>query len=133
MYKFFVSTCLIFFLIGCEGNRMEVTNEKITNYEFLSEMYQDSYFPNNLVDKGKSILLELCLDIENSKPATSEDVYKLTHIATEKFNVLALEFESAGSEIETAARDNIGMDVEFILNSYGYNVDIEEAIAPREW
>lgn len=105
----------------------------ILSYQFLAEMYQDDYFPNSLVDKGKSILLELCTEIERTTPETANDVYKLTHIATEKFNQLANEFEDQGSEIETAARDNIGTDIEFILKSYGYNLDIEEAIAPREW
>jgi hypothetical protein len=42
-------------------------------------------------------------------------------------------FESAGSEIETAAREAIGSDVEFILEAYNYDVDIEEAIENRDW
>ena len=57
----------------------------------------------------------------------------LTQATTEAFNVLSEEFWEAGSEIETAAREAIGSDVEFILKAYGYDVDIEEAIGNRDW
>jgi hypothetical protein len=112
---------------------MQITNQKINSYNFLNDMYRDNYFPNELVDKGKHILLTLCIKIERTKPSAPEEIYQLTHAATEQFNELAVEFENKGSEIETAARDNIATDVEFILESYGYSFDIEEAIAPREW
>lgn len=111
----------------------KITNAKILNYPFLSEMYSDSYFPRHLVDEGKSILLELCAEIEKNKPTTPADVYKLTHAATIRFNELAVDFGKSGSELETGARENIGKDIDFILKAYGYNLDIEEAIAPREW
>ena len=111
-----------------------LSNEKIKSYAFLQEMYQDGYFPNFLVDKGKNILLELCFKIETTKPEGSAAIYALTHSATEMFNDLAVEFEENESEIETAARDAIGADFDFILSAYGFNdLDIEEAIAPRDW
>lgn len=110
-----------------------VSNAKIKDYEFLQEMYEDNYFPNVLVDKGKNILIELCLKIETEKPKDDAAVYALTHRATEKFNSLAIEFEENDSDIETAARDAIGRDFDYILSAYGYELDIEEAIAPRDW
>jgi hypothetical protein len=43
-------------------------------------------------------------------------------------------FYENDSEIETVARDCIGMDFEFIANAYGFeNVDVEELIATRDW
>lgn len=96
-------------------------------------MSQDEYFPGHLVAKGTDILVDLCIEIESKKPNTLEEIYALTHQATERFNLLAYELEEQGSELETVARENIGMDIEFILQSYGYEIDIEEAIAPREW
>jgi len=110
-----------------------LTNEKVKNHAFLEGMYNDSYFPNFLVDKGKDILLELCLNIEREQPKDAVEVYRLSHKATERFNDLAQEFYEHDSEIETAARDVIGADFRFILNAYNYDVDIEEAIAPRDW
>lgn len=111
---------------------MPAENQAITSHNFLEEMYSDGYFPNVLVDKGKQILLELCVQIEAQKPS-AEQVLVLTHAATERFNDLAEEFYEHDSEIETAARDCIGMDFDFILKTYGYSIDVEEAIAPRDW
>ncbi|WP_369986256.1 DUF5713 family protein [Thalassolituus sp.] len=113
-------------------NSIALENIQLKDYKFLQEMNNDSYFPNHLVDKGKNILIELCQQIEKEKPK-GNDVYRLTHAATERFNDLNKEFGDNGSEIETVARDSIGGNVEFILQTYGYDVDIEEAIAPRDW
>jgi hypothetical protein len=126
-------TVLSLALVGCGLGSTDVSNETITSYAFLEDMYHDDYFPNHLVDRGREILLELCAALETSEKLVNRDVYQLTHRATEKFNQLAMEFESQGSEIETVARDNIGKDIAFILTTYGYDLDIEEAIAPRDW
>lgn len=111
-----------------------LNNEKIKNYSFLDEMYQDGYFPNKCVDKGKEILLNLCSKIEETKPQNLEELYTLTHSATDEFNDLQEDFWENDSEIETAARDCIGMDFKFIANSYGFeDADVEELIATRDW
>ena len=112
----------------------ELTNEKIKNYSFLDEMYKDDYFPNVCVDMGKEILIDLCFQIERENPKNLGELYKLTHIATEKFNDLEEVFDENDSEIETVARDCIGTDFLFIANSYGFNdADNEELIATRDW
>lgn len=112
---------------------VNIENASIRAYQFLQEMFEDSYFPKPLVEKGKAIMLRLCEDIEREKPDTDAAIYALTHAATERFNDLEQEFVDAGSEIETAARENIAHDIAFILQTYGFELDIEEAIAPREW
>ena len=113
--------------------QQNIKNEKLKKYEFLKSMYQDTYFPNFLVDKGKAILVELCLQIENENPKTLPELYKLTHAATENFNDLQNDFFEHGSEIETGAREAIAEDFDFIADSYGYNADVEELIATRNW
>lgn len=112
---------------------MAIKNEKMKNYEFLEEMYWDSYFPNFLVDKGKEILIKLCEMIEVEKPNNLEKLYKLTHAATEEFNALDKEFSEHNSEIETMARDCIGENFYNIALAYGFDADREELIAPRDW
>ena len=112
---------------------MPITNAKLQDYPFLKDMYQSNYFPDFLVDKGKAILVQLCEQMESEKPTDDDSVYKLTHAATEAFNVLQDEFCDNGSEIETAARDCIGMDFDFIVKAYGFNLDTEDVIAPRDW
>ena len=113
---------------------MAITNQTMTSYDFLREMSLDSYFPANLVKKGQSILLNLCLQIEQDKPENLDQLYALTHAATDKFNDLSEEFEEQDSEIETAARECIGQDFEKIAQAYGFqDADTEELIATRDW
>lgn len=113
---------------------MAIKNEELKSYPFLADMYSDDYFPDHLVDKGRSILITLCETIEAENPESLDDLYALTHAATEEFNELAGEFEEEESEIETAARDCIGNDFAAIAEAYGFDdADIEELIAPREW
>jgi hypothetical protein len=114
-------------------NQEHIKNEKIKNYQFLTEMYQDDYFPSFLIDKGKRILVELCFQIEKENPEDLAELYMLTHAATDKFNDLAEEFEDNDSEIETVAREIIAMDFEFIAKAYDFDADIEELIATRDW
>ncbi|MCB2410298.1 DUF5713 family protein [Hymenobacter lucidus] len=111
----------------------QLQNEAARTYSFLAEMYQDSYFPNNLVDKGKAILVALCFDIEQQQPKDLEELYALTHAATEEFNDLQEEFWEANSEIETAARDCIAVDFDFVAKAYGFEADMEELTATRDW
>jgi hypothetical protein len=112
---------------------MPITNAKLVDYPFLAEMYEDNYFPDFLVDKGKLILVRLCEAIEREKPRSLEDLYRLTHAGTEEFNSLAVEFKESESEIETVARDAIGNDFAVIAQAYGFDADDEELIAPRDW
>lgn len=111
----------------------DLKNDTIRNYEFLKGMRSDTYFPEFLVDKIETVLVALCADIESKSPADLDELYVLTHAATEKINELQTEFEQNGSEIETAAREDIAEDFAFIAETYGFDADIEELIAPRDW
>ncbi|TAJ14080.1 hypothetical protein DMA11_06845 [Marinilabiliaceae bacterium JC017] len=111
-----------------------IKNEQLKSYKFLDGMRNDSYFPSFLVDKCENILIELCIDIEHQQPKNLKELYKLTHAATRKFNSLEDEFLENGSEIETAARESIGMDFDYIAKAYSFdNGDVEKLIAPRNW
>jgi len=112
---------------------MNITNMKAINYSFLRDMYEDGFFPDFLVDKGKKILIDFCLEIEHTKPKDLKSLYLLSHKATNKFNELNLEFEENDSEIETVARDCICVDFESLAKIYGFDADIEELTATREW
>ena len=112
---------------------MSIANERLSDYPFLKEMAGDGYFPASLVEKGKAILVRLCETIEAEKPTDDDDFLQLTHAATNEFNELAGEFEENDSELETAAREAIGADFAFITKAYGFDLDVEDVIAPREW
>lgn len=109
-------------------------NEEMRGYPFLAELYDDDYYPKGLLDRACGILLALCRRIEAEQPGNLKQLYRLTHAATDEFNALAKVFESHESEIETVARDCIGMDFAAIAKAYGFDkADAEELIAPREW
>lgn len=113
---------------------MPPTNQQVTNHAFLKGMYEDGYFPDHVVDKGKAILLRLCDRIEAEPPTDLAALYELTEVATEEFNALEAEFEAADSEIETVARDVIAEDFWFVASAYGFaEADIEELVAARDW
>ncbi|MCK9798183.1 hypothetical protein BK634_14805 [Pseudomonas chlororaphis] len=112
---------------------MTISNEKLKNYPFLAEMTQDAYFPPHLVAKGQQLLLDMCATIEAESPQGLTELYAITQATTDDFNALAEEFEENGSEIETAARDCIGTDFAVIASAYGFDADIEELIATRDW
>lgn len=112
---------------------MSIINAQLKNYQFLSEMQEDDYFPPALVEKGRQILVKLCEAIESQPPQTMKELYAITHAATDAFNLLADEFEENGSEIETAARENIGANFSYIAKAYCFDADVEELMATREW
>ncbi|MET9357559.1 DUF5713 family protein [Streptomyces sp. NPDC006617] len=113
---------------------MPITDQRVTAHRFLGGLYEDGYFPDHLVDRGREILLRLCARVEADRPAGLAALYALTHAATEEFNELEAAFEEAGSEIETTAREEIGEAFWFVAQAYGFpDADPEELIAPREW
>ena len=113
---------------------MRITNQQVIEHAFLEVLYEDDYFPDEVLDRGKAILLGLCERIEAERPADLAALYALTQAATEEFNVLEAAFDAAGSEIETVAREEIGGDFWFIARAYGFeDADAEKLIATREW
>ena len=120
---------------GCAVNmeQKSTISGELKTHQFLNAMLLDSYFPKALVHEGADILRSLCVDIEQSKPKTNEELYVLTHAATEMFNELAQKFEQNGSEFETVAREVTAGEFELIARTYGFNANVEELIAPRDW
>ncbi|WP_086872474.1 DUF5713 family protein [Streptomyces viridochromogenes] len=113
---------------------MAITNEQVAEHAFLRGLYSDGYFPDHVVDKGKAILMRLCERIEAERPTDVASLYALTQAATEEFNLLEAEFEAAGSEIETVAREVIAEDFWFVASAYGFqDADVETLIATRDW
>ena len=113
---------------------MPITNEQLQDHKFLEEMYLDDYFPDHVVDQGRAILVRLCEQIEFANPADLDELYRLTHAATESFNELQAVFEDNESDIEAVAGECISAEFDQIAKAYGFdNADTEEMLAPRVW
>lgn len=102
------------------------------DFEYLPEMYSDEYFPNFLVDKLREIIKQTVSFIEDGTHSIGDIQVSLDQM-TRKINDLQEDFENNDSEIETVARDSIGMTVERILKHFEIDIDIEEAIRERDW
>ncbi|MEU0220854.1 DUF5713 family protein [Streptomyces sp. NPDC006265] len=113
---------------------MPISNQQVSSHPFLRGLYDDGYYPDHVVDRGRAIPLALCERIERERPAGLAALYALTQAATEEFHDLESAFEAAGSEIETVAREEIAEDFGFVAGAYGFpHADVEELIATREW
>ncbi|MEU1039133.1 DUF5713 family protein [Streptomyces sp. NPDC005551] len=113
---------------------MSISNQQVLDHAFLRTLYEDDYYPDHVLDRGTAILLRLCGRIEEERPADLAALYALTEVATEEFNALEADFDAAGSEIETVAREEIAEEFAFIADTYGFaDADAEELIAAREW
>lgn len=112
---------------------MPIQNPQMKAHSFLPSMYRDTYFPNAGVDKLKHALVTLCERIEREKPADLAGLYVLTHATTDEINEIAEYFYEHDSEIETAAREAIAEEFGHIAAAYGFDADIEELIATRDW
>ena len=102
------------------------------NYKLLDEMYQDDYYPTFLVDKVKAQLQKVINLLESGETDTEVVQEKLDE-AVCAINDLQDEFYENDSEIETVARDCIGVTVGYILQWFGIPPDMEEAIRERDW
>lgn len=103
-----------------------------TNYKLLDEMYNDDYYPTFLVDKVKDELQKV-IDLLESGETDIEVVQEKLDEAVCGINDLQEEFDENDSEIETVARDGIGVTVAYILEWFDIPIDIEEAIRERDW
>ena len=102
------------------------------NYKLLEDMYQDEYFPDFLVDKIKMLIQNVITLLEKEE--------KDLEIIQDKFDEMTLaindlqeEFEENDSELETVARDSIGETIEYILQWFDIDIEVEDAIGERDW
>lgn len=102
------------------------------NYVLLEEMYKDEYYPDFLVDKVKAEIQKVIELLENGENDVEVIQEKLDEI-TCAINDLQDEFDENDSEIETVARDCIGVTIDYILHWFNIPIDMEEAIRERDW
>ncbi len=103
-----------------------------TDYKLLEDMYQDEYFPDFLVDKIKVLVQDVITFLETGE-RDLEKVQEKFDDMTLAINGLQEEFEDNGSEIETGARESIGETVDYILQWFDIDMDVEDAIGERDW
>lgn len=102
------------------------------NYELLAAMYRDDYFPDFLVDKIK-VLVQNVIELLETEEKDLEKIQDKFDEMTLAINDLQEEFEENDSELETVARDSIGETIDYILQWFDIDIDVEDAIGERDW
>ena len=102
------------------------------DYQPLYEMYDDDYYPNFLVNKIKAELNKVEAVLAGGEKDTAI-IQQHFDTMTQAINDLEDEFDENDSEIETVARESIGEAVDYLLQKYRIDIDVEEALREREW
>ena len=102
-------------------------------YVLLQNMFEDTYYPQFLVEKIKWQFIHLIEFLEG----TDEKELSLIQDKLDEFTIfinnLQQEFWDQDSEIETVASESIANTLEYILNWFKVDVGIEDALREREW
>jgi chromosome segregation ATPase len=99
---------------------------------YLPDMTRDAYYPPHVVAKVREQLERLVEWLEQA-PRSNAEIQMRCDVMTENINELEGEFDEAGSEIETVAREDIAATVSAIFEVYGVTVSTEDAIGARNW
>lgn len=103
-----------------------------SDFEFLPDMYADSYFPTSEVNKVKTAIQKVVTFLEKGGASTKKIQKKLDDM-TLTINELQNDFADRDSEIETGARESIAETVARVLAHFNVDIDIEEALGERDW
>ncbi len=101
-------------------------------YILLEELYEDSFYPDFLIDKIK-YLLEDFINFVEQKPKNMADVGDKIYDLIQNANSLQYEFLDNDSEYDNIARECLIRNLEYIIQWFHLQINLEEALAEREW
>ncbi|MBR5172606.1 MAG: hypothetical protein IKY40_04825 [Phascolarctobacterium sp.] len=102
-------------------------------YVLLQNMFEDTYYPQFLVEKIKWQFIHLIEFLEGTDVKEVSLIQDKLDEFTIFINNLQQEFWDQDSEIETVASESIANTLEYILNWFKVDVGIEDALREREW
>ena len=102
-------------------------------YVLLQNMFEDTYYPQFLVEKIKWQFIHLIEFLEGTDVKELSLIQDKLDEFTIFINTLQQEFWDQDSEIETVASESIANTLEYILNLFKVDVGIEDALREREW
>lgn len=101
-------------------------------YILLEELYEDSFYPDFLIDKIK-YLLEDFINFVEQKPKNMADVGDKIYDLIQNANSLQYEILDNDSEYDNIAREYLIRNLEYIIQWFHLPINLEEALAEREW
>lgn len=101
-------------------------------YMLLEQLYEDSFYPDFLVDKLK-YLLEDFINYLETNPKNQAEVEDKIYELIINVNNFQYEFLDNNSEFDNLARECLLHDLEYILNWFHFPIDVEKVRSTREW
>lgn len=101
-------------------------------YILLEELYEDSFYPDFLIDKLK-YLLEDFINYVEQQPTNMADVGDKIYELIENALSLQYEFLDNDSEYDNLAREYFIRNLEYIIQWFHLPLNLEEVLAEREW
>jgi len=103
------------------------------NDELLTPMFEDEYYPDELVSRIKQLLLQFSEKITASS-LSQTDIYSSAQEIIVHINKMKPKFEQMDSSLDDAAADYIAEAMMMVVQEAGYlDIDMEELVANREW
>lgn len=103
------------------------------NDELLTPMFEDEYYPDELVSRIKQLLLQFSEKITVSS-LSQIDIYSSAQEIIVQINKMKPKFEQMDSSLDDAAADYIAEAMMMVVQEAGYlDIDMEELVANREW
>lgn len=100
--------------------------KKFDESSYVSDLFQDEYYPNVLVSKIKTSLEKVVAYLENGG-RNKRTLQSKFDTAIEEINALQDAFHKQNSELETVARDSIEQTIIDMIRHF--NLEIEPASA----
>lgn len=101
-------------------------------YMLLEQLYEDSFYPDFLVDKLK-YLLEDFINYLETNPQNQAEIEDKIYELIMNVNNFQYEFLDNDSEFDNLARECFVRDLEYILHWFHLSIDVEKVRATREW
>lgn len=102
-------------------------------YVLLQNMFEDTYYPQFLVEKIKWQFIHLIEFLESADGKELPLIQDKLDEFTMFINNLQQEFWDQDSEIETVASESIMSTLEYILQWFEIDIPVEDALREREW
>lgn len=119
--------------IGKNRRELHYMDKFDDQYVLLQNMYEDTYYPQFLVDKIKWQFIHLIEYLEGADLKDTSLIQDKLDEFTMCINSLQQEFWDQDSEIETVASESIAAALEYILQWFEIDIPIEDALREREW
>lgn len=106
-------------------------NAEIQSYTFLDTLSNNEDISTDIIDNGRTILINTCDKIENNPPDSLDALYTIT---TQAYSDFVAMLQANDYEINDFIQESVSTDLAFIAQTYGFtDVDNSTLTATRFW